>query len=60
MTTESHGFEFLSEGVPPFQMIRRLVIIAPNWLGDAVMALPAIADVKRALPAATVSVAARA
>ena len=28
----------------------RLVILAPNWLGDAVMALPAIADVRRASP----------
>jgi len=37
----------------------RLVILAPNWLGDAVMALPAIADVRRAAPAATIAVAAR-
>jgi heptosyltransferase-2 len=35
------------------------VIVAPNWLGDAVMALPAIADVRRALPAATITIAAR-
>jgi ADP-heptose:LPS heptosyltransferase len=27
--------------------MKRLVILAPNWLGDAVMALPAIADVRR-------------
>jgi heptosyltransferase-2 len=60
MTTESNGFEDASEGVPPCHTIRRLVIIAPNWLGDAVMALPAIADVRRALPEATVTVAARA
>ena len=38
----------------------RLVILAPNWLGDAVMALPAIADVRRAMPAASITVAARA
>src|SRR6266852_7797240 len=37
----------------------RLVILAPNWLGDAVMALPAIADVRRAAPAAAIAVAAR-
>lgn len=37
----------------------RLVILAPNWLGDAVMALPAIADVRRARPDAAISVAAR-
>src|SRR5947207_15165089 len=36
----------------------RLVVLAPNWLGDAVMALPAIADIVRA-SAAPVSVAAR-
>jgi lipopolysaccharide heptosyltransferase II len=38
---------------------RRLVIIAPNWLGDAVMALPVIADVQRAWPETHVAVAAR-
>jgi heptosyltransferase-2 len=36
-----------------------LVILAPNWLGDAVMALPAIADVRREAPAAAITVAAR-
>jgi heptosyltransferase-2 len=39
--------------------VDRLVILAPNWLGDAVMALPAIADVRRAAPDATIVVAAR-
>ena len=38
----------------------RLLILAPNWLGDAVMALPAVADVRRGLPEATIAVAARA
>jgi heptosyltransferase-2 len=38
---------------------RRLIVLAPNWLGDAVMALPAIADVRRALPDATIDLAAR-
>jgi lipopolysaccharide heptosyltransferase II len=37
----------------------RLVILAPNWLGDAVMALPAVADVRRAAPESHVAVAAR-
>lgn len=36
------------------------MIVAPNWLGDAVMALPAIVDVRRARPDATLTVAARA
>jgi heptosyltransferase-2 len=38
----------------------RLVILAPNWLGDAVMALPAIADVRRQAPRSSIAVAARA
>jgi len=37
----------------------RLLIVAPNWLGDAVMALPAIADLRRALPEATIAVTAK-
>ena len=39
--------------------MNRLVILAPNWLGDAVMALPAIADVRRQAPQAHVTVAGR-
>jgi heptosyltransferase-2 len=40
-------------------MENRLVIMAPNWLGDAVMALPAIDDVRRGAPGATIAIAAR-
>jgi heptosyltransferase-2 len=36
-----------------------MVVFAPNWLGDAVMALPAIADVQRAASDTVVEVAAR-
>ena len=36
------------------------MIVAPNWLGDAVMALPAIADVRNSRPGASLAVAARA
>jgi heptosyltransferase-2 len=36
-----------------------VVLLAPNWLGDAVMALPAMADVKRHVGAGRVVVAAR-
>jgi len=36
----------------------RLVVRAPNWLGDAVMALPALESVRAALPAAHVTIAA--
>jgi heptosyltransferase-2 len=39
--------------------VTHLLILAPNWLGDAVMALPAIADVGRVSPEATITVAAR-
>jgi heptosyltransferase-2 len=37
----------------------RLVVIAPSWLGDAVMALPALADLRRHFEAARFTVAAR-
>jgi heptosyltransferase-2 len=37
---------------------KHLVIRAPNWLGDAVMALPAMASVRRAFPSARIAVAA--
>ena len=36
----------------------KIVIRAPNWLGDAVMALPAMEAVRRAMPEALVAVAA--
>ena len=36
-----------------------IVIVAPNWLGDAIMALPAIRDVQRHFSGQTLSVAAR-
>jgi heptosyltransferase-2 len=37
---------------------QRLVIRAPNWLGDAVMALPALAAVRAALPDTHITIAA--
>jgi heptosyltransferase II len=39
--------------------VNRLVIVAPNWLGDALMALPAIADVRREATRAEIAVVAR-
>jgi len=36
-----------------------IVILAPNWLGDAIMALPAIRDVRRHFPGETIIVGAR-
>jgi heptosyltransferase-2 len=38
---------------------KRVIVFAPNWLGDAVMALPAIDDVRRHAAGASISVAAR-
>lgn len=40
-------------------MAKRIVVIAPNWLGDAVMALPALADVRRHFAGAHLTLAAR-
>jgi lipopolysaccharide heptosyltransferase II len=42
-------------------MIRadRLVVVAPNWLGDAVMALPALADIRSHFADAKLTIAAR-
>ena len=37
----------------------RVLVLSPNWLGDAVMALPAMADVRRRFPEGRLSVAAR-
>lgn len=39
--------------------VRRVLVLSPNWLGDAVMALPAIADVRRRFRGARLVVAAR-
>ncbi|HEX9367164.1 MAG TPA: lipopolysaccharide heptosyltransferase II [Vicinamibacterales bacterium] len=38
--------------------VRRLLVRAPNWLGDAVMALPALAAVRRAFEQRTIVLAA--
>ncbi|MBI4888474.1 MAG: lipopolysaccharide heptosyltransferase II [Acidobacteria bacterium] len=36
-----------------------VLVLAPNWLGDAVMALPAMTDIRGAFPSSTLTVAAR-
>jgi heptosyltransferase-2 len=41
------------------QNVPHLLIFAPNWLGDAVMSLPAIADLRRALGRGVIDIAAR-
>ena len=40
------------------EAVTNLVIRAPNWLGDAVMALPAMAAVRAAMPEARMTIAA--
>ena len=45
----------MSAVTPP----KRLVVFAPNWLGDAIMALPLIRDLRRAWPSTSIAVAAR-
>jgi heptosyltransferase-2 len=39
--------------------MQRVVVLAPNWLGDVVMALPAVAAMRAWLPGAHLAVAAR-
>jgi heptosyltransferase-2 len=41
------------------QLVDRLIVRAPNWLGDAVMALPALEAVRRAYADRTIVLAAR-
>ena len=43
----------------PMSEASPVLVLAPNWLGDAIMALPAIADLKRHVHPAAVTVAAR-
>jgi heptosyltransferase II len=45
-------------GMTPPQGMTRLVVRAPNWLGDILMAVPAIAAVRAAHPGAHLAVAA--
>jgi heptosyltransferase-2 len=39
--------------------MRRVLVLSPNWLGDAVMALPAVASIRRHFRSARLIVAAR-
>ncbi len=39
--------------------VERLLVVSPNWLGDAVMALPAIGDLRRHFPRSRLLIAAR-
>jgi heptosyltransferase-2 len=39
--------------------VHRLIVFAPNWLGDAVMAVPCVNAIRRHYPSAALAVAAR-
>src|SRR2546428_8501827 len=39
--------------------IQRLLVRAPNWLGDVILSLPAVRDLRRNFPAARLEVLAR-
>ncbi len=41
------------------EAVRRLLVVAPNWLGDSVMALPALQTLRAHYPEAHLAVAAR-
>jgi len=43
----------------PWEQVRTVAVLAPNWVGDAVMALPALAALRTALPTAELTVLAR-
>ena len=36
--------------------IKQVLVVAPNWLGDAVLAMPAIARVRGLFPASRITV----
>ncbi|MHB8736310.1 MAG: lipopolysaccharide heptosyltransferase II [Terriglobales bacterium] len=43
----------------PWERVHSIAVLAPSWVGDAVMCLPALAAIRRALPAAELVVMAR-
>lgn len=48
----------MSTEIQPTQ-IQRVVVRLPNWLGDAVMAVPALRELRRVLPGAHITVVSR-
>src|SRR6185503_10816361 len=56
--TRTSGSGCIDDGGPMSEP-GRILVVAPNWIGDAVMALPALADIRRAFAQARLIVAAR-
>jgi heptosyltransferase-2 len=48
--------EMLKENFPE---VKKILVRSPNWVGDAVMSLPALMSIKSALPASEISVLAK-
>ncbi len=48
--------KFVGRPLPPPEAIRRILLRAPNWLGDAVMSLPVLAGLKKFFPQAEITV----
>ncbi len=44
---------------PQMSDLRRVVVRIPNWVGDAVMAVPALRELRRVLPQAHITVVSR-
>ncbi len=57
--TVPHGSTGDNVRASALEDVKRLAVFAPNWLGDAIMALPALADVRRTLPSVSIAVVAR-
>ena len=52
MALAPQALEDAATGAISVRAIERIVVRAPNWLGDAVLSLPAVRDVRRNFPGA--------
>jgi heptosyltransferase II len=59
VAVDPSALEDAAQGLCLMAEVRRLLVRAPNWVGDVVLSLPALRDLRRALPTARLSVLAR-
>jgi heptosyltransferase-2 len=61
MAYETHEASLRGRGAGPGVTVtpKRIAVRAPNWLGDVILSLPALRDVRRAFPSASLGVVAR-